>query len=228
MAADKLSGTMSTALLLALPLLQAAAARSGDPADALRAADRAFFQDTRKKGLEGWLGWFAEDAVVVRPNGPLAVGSEAIREHYGGQASFPPKGFLWEPSQATISSAGDFGWTIGNWGSDASGAAVWSGKYLTVWRKEPDGTWKVVTDCPYDPGYDKRLPGLTSPPRLLSRESERQFRSSAGDIEVSAGSWWALDDANGECGGKFVEVWRRHADQSLQQMADTGILQAHR
>jgi len=218
---------MTTALLLALPLLQAGAARAGDPAEVLRTADRAFFKDTREKGLEGWLAWFAEDAVVLPPNGALVVGSEAIREHYEGQGSFPPKGFVWEPSSASISSAGDFGWTIGSWGSDASGAPVWSGKYLTVWRKSPDGSWKVVADSPYDPGYDKQLLGLPSPPRSCCRETERSFRSPGGDLEVSAGSWWALS-GDGECGGKFLEIWRRYADQSLKLQADTGLLQDRR
>lgn len=217
---------MKIALGLALSLFPAAALGE-DPADVLRAADRAFFQDTRKNGLEGWLGWFAEDAVVFPPTGALAVGSEAIRRHYEGQGGFPPKGFVWEPDAAAISVAGDFGWTIGRWGNDAGGAPVWSGKYLSVWRKDPGGAWRVVADCSYDPGFDKRLPGLTGAPRSYSRESERQFRSSAGDLEVSAGSWLAIDDS-GECGGKYLSVWRRQADGSLQLVSDTGILQARR
>ena len=218
---------MTIALVLALSLFQAGTARPGDPADVLLAADRAFFEDTRKNGLESWLGWFAEDVVVVPPNGPLVVGSGAIRRHYEGQR-FPPPGFAWEPGTASISTAGDLGWTIGHWGSDASGTAVWSGKYMTVWRKNPGGAWRVVIDCPYDPGYDKHLPGLKSPPRSRCRDSERVFRSSSGNIEASVGSWWAHDDGEGECGGKFLEVWRRYADQSLKVQADTGILQARR
>ena len=219
---------MKTALCLALALLPESSVAADDPAEVLKAADRAFFQDTRKNGLEGWLGGFAEDAVVLPPNGPLVVGIGEIRSYYEGQGGFPPAGFAWEPETASISSAGDFGWTTGHWGSDASGKATWSGKYLSVWRKEPDGSWKVVADCPYDPGYDKRLTGLTGPPRSYSRESERQFRSSGGDLEATMGSWWAIDENSKECGGKFLTMWRRHADNSLQLMADTGLLQAVR
>jgi ketosteroid isomerase-like protein len=218
---------MKTALLLALALLQENPSRTSDPAEVLRNADRAFFKDTRANGLEGWLAWFTDDAVVVPPSGPLVVGGEAIRRHYE-QRGFPPKGFLWEPSQASISSAKDFGWTIGSWGSDAGGTAVWSGKYLTVWRKGSDGEWRVVADSPYDPGYDKRLSGLSGAPRSQYRETERQFRSSAGDLEAVAGSWLAIDAASRECGGKFLEVWRRNTDGSMQLVADTGLVQAKR
>src|SRR6185436_8339829 len=125
---------MRTALALALATLALPPAPvvSQAPGDVLRDADRAFFRDTRKNGLEGWLGWFAEDAVVFPPNGALVVGSEAIRRHYEGLASFPPAGFVWEPDVASISAAGDYGWTIGKWGNDSSGTPVWSGKYITV------------------------------------------------------------------------------------------------
>ena len=219
---------MKTALCFALALPLAGSPAPEDPADVLKAADRAFFQDTRKNGLEGWLGWFAGDAVVFPPDGALAAGSDRIRAHYESQASFPPKGFVWEPDAASISAARDFGWTIGRWGNDATGTPVWNGKYLSVWRKEPDGSWKVVADCSYDPGFDTRMPGLTGAPHSLCRESERRFRSDAGELEVSAGSWFALDDGGGECGGKFLSIWRRHADGSLQLVAETGILQARR
>jgi len=216
------------ALALATLALPPAPVVSQAPGDVLRDADRAFFRDTRKNGLEGWLGWFAEDAVVFPPNGALVVGSEAIRRHYEGLASFPPAGFVWEPDVASISAAGDFGWTIGKWGNDSSGTPVWSGKYITVWRKDPGGAWRVVADCPHDPGYDKRMAGLIGPPRSHCREAERQFHSAAGDIEVTAGSWWAIDAESAECGGKFLEVWKRQSDRSLQLVADTGLLQAQR
>src|SRR5688572_2410448 len=112
---------MKAALCLALALLPAGTAMHEDAADVLRTADRAFFQDTRAKGLEGWLAWFAEDAVVFPPAGPLAAGGAAIRRHYESEGGFPPKGFLWEPEAASIATTGDLGWTIGRWGNDASG-----------------------------------------------------------------------------------------------------------
>jgi hypothetical protein len=84
-----------------------------------------------------------------------------------------------------------------------------------------------VADCTYDPVYAERLP-IGGSPRSQCRETERQFRSSAGDLEVTAGSWSATDDGNAECGGKFLQVWRRQADRSLQLVADTGLLQAQR
>ena len=213
----------------ALALCSSPAPRApGDPADVLREADRAFCRTTREQGLEGWLAWFAADAVVFPPSGALAVGSAAVRRHYAGIDGFPAQGFLWEPESAAISAAGDFGWTTGRAGNDASGAPAWNGQYLTVWRKEADGSWKVVADCANDARYAARLPGLAGPPATIGRESEQVFRSAAGELWATAGSWWAADSSGGETGGKFLSVWCRNADGSHELVAETGILQAKR
>src|SRR5262245_21326876 len=103
------------ALVLVAPQTGASA---GDPADVLKEADRAFFRATRERGLEGWLSWFAQDAVVFPRSGALAVGSEAVRRHYSSLGGFPAKGFTWEPERAALSSGGDLGWTIGRAGND--------------------------------------------------------------------------------------------------------------
>lgn len=214
---------------LCLALLCSSGGRPvGDPADVLRDADRAFCQATRERGLEGWLSWFASDAVVFPPSGPLAVGSAEVRRHYASQNGFPPKGFVWEPESAEISAAGNFGWTSGRWGNDASGTASWAGKYLSVWRKEADGAWKAVADCALDPGYAGRLPGLSGPPQTLGRESEHAFHSAAGDMAATMGSWWANDADGNEAGGKFLSLWRKQADGTHELVTETGILQVIR
>jgi len=43
---------------------------------------------------------------------------------------------------------------------DASGKTISDkGKYLTVWKKEADGDWKVLVDT-----YNSDLPPIPSPP----------------------------------------------------------------
>jgi ketosteroid isomerase-like protein len=49
-----------------------------------------------------------------------------------------------------MSPAGDMGYTWGHYeghAKDKSGNAVTtSGRYMTIWRKQPDGQWKVALD----------------------------------------------------------------------------------
>jgi ketosteroid isomerase-like protein len=47
--------------------------------------------------------------------------------------------------------SGDFGYTWGHFeghSKDVNGNTVTtSGRYITIWRKQPDGNWKVVLDA---------------------------------------------------------------------------------
>jgi ketosteroid isomerase-like protein len=51
----------------------------------------------------------------------------------------------WRPTEGDIAASGDLGYTIGRWEfTGAEGSA--RGSYVTIWRRQPDGSWKVVVD----------------------------------------------------------------------------------
>ncbi|HUO96781.1 MAG TPA: nuclear transport factor 2 family protein [Steroidobacteraceae bacterium] len=55
----------------------------------------------------------------------------------------------WQPDLASISGSGDFGWASGPWLAyehSTEELPVAAGHYLTVWRKEPGGAWRVLLD----------------------------------------------------------------------------------
>jgi ketosteroid isomerase-like protein len=191
-----------------------------DPAAVLAIADRAFCAATRERGLEGWLSFFAADAVVFPPTGELVNGSEPIRRYYTGLA-FPPAGFLWEPDAAGIATSGDFGWTSGRFGIQAEGKTTWQGRYLSVWQRTQDA-WKVVADCGGEPRFASELTGLAGAPVTAGREAERTVRSKDGSLEAAFGHWTAGDAQGGECGGKYLSVWRRAANGRLELAAEIG------
>ncbi len=63
----------------------------------------------------------------------------------------------WEPQEAEVARSGDLGYTWGtytySWVDAESGLQSRYGKYLNIWKKQPDGKWKVLIDM-----------GNTSPP----------------------------------------------------------------
>lgn len=65
---------------------------------------------------------------------------------------FDPNGpsLTWTPTQAGVVGGGDLGYSTGRSvlkGKDAVGNAVERhAEYLTVWRKQKDGAWRVVFD----------------------------------------------------------------------------------
>ncbi len=113
------------------------------------AADMEFAKVTAEKGLDGWLSFFAKDATIFPRKGPAIQGLPAIVEYYR-KTGWTPEGLTWQPQRASISDSGDLGytWGLATWkGKDAQGKPVSGhGKYLTVWRKQSDGSWKVVAD----------------------------------------------------------------------------------
>ena len=141
--------TVSLALLL--PTLGSAvhAGEDLDGAQALLAADRAFGRAAAERGLEGWLSFFAQDATIFPPRRAIVTGLEAIRNHYG-ETGFTPEGLTWEPVSAEVAASGDLGFSYGTWSFEGPGAdgqtGRATGKYLTVWRRQADGSWKVIAD----------------------------------------------------------------------------------
>jgi len=78
----------------------------------------------------------------------ILVGPKSIEEYYTTTAS--GTSLTWRPVYASAAASGDLGFTIGesiSTGRGPSGAAVQHfGKYLTVWTRQPDGTWKFAVD----------------------------------------------------------------------------------
>jgi ketosteroid isomerase-like protein len=111
-----------------------------------------FAQATAEGGGKAFAAWFAEDGVSLGKGQPPVHGREAIAK----QATWSPKSYqlLWTPTDAMMSPGGDMGYTWGHYeghSRDADGNSnVTTGRYLTIWRKELDGTWKVVLDASSD------------------------------------------------------------------------------
>lgn len=118
-------------------------------ADVLLEADRQFALEVAERGLEAWVDWFEEEGFQLAP-GEVVRGKTAIRAYM--QDSFGTEGFLleWEPEHASISASGDLGYTFGRYRAHRTGPdgtdVVREGRYITIWHKQPDGTWKVALD----------------------------------------------------------------------------------
>jgi len=134
-------------LLLVLLTCAACFAQSG-PEQALLRADREFAQATAQRRLQGWMEYMAEDAVLF--SAKPVVGKAAIREFYAGAFANPEFQLHWQPSRGEMFPSGDMGYTVGRYELRAVNAkgerAVRRGSYLTVWKKQADGSWKVVAD----------------------------------------------------------------------------------
>lgn len=119
------------------------------PARQMAEADLAFARLAADSGAHAAFGKYAaSDATLPPGDGELTVGAAAIRARLANPARLQSV-WAWHPVYAGASAAGDFGWTAGEAtirSSPAADASVYEGKYLTVWRREPDGAIKFILD----------------------------------------------------------------------------------
>lgn len=131
-------------LLLALGIGAGAAALHADAvSDSLVQTERAFARTSVEKGMkEAFLAYLAEDAVIFRPT--AVPGVAWTRDHPN-----PPIVLDWRPAYAEVSAAGDLGFTTGPYeirSRDPKDTEVGYGTFVTVWKRQPDGGFKVAVD----------------------------------------------------------------------------------
>ena len=100
-------------------------------------------------------GNVTDDAYLLPPGAPMARGREAIHQVVAGLESMDGFSVTWEPTDAVAGDGGDLGYTVGSYEMTMpteGGPVVVSGKYLTVWQRQDDGSWKVSADMFNDNG----------------------------------------------------------------------------
>jgi ketosteroid isomerase-like protein len=134
------------------------------PAEAARAmvdSERKFYQTGQEKGTRAaFLAFLADDAVVFRP-GPVN-GKEAW-----GKRPETGLDLIWEPTFAAIARSADFGYTTGpaKWRANKKEEKFLGyGHFVSIWKKQKDGSWKVALDC-----------GIENPEPVGKPESLRMF-----------------------------------------------------
>lgn len=108
-----------------------------------------FAKDVAERGGAAFAEWFAADGVLLGNGAAPLMGKVAIAK----STTWLPKDYqlTWTPTDAMMGPSGDIGYTWSHYeghSKDASGnPVVTSGRFITVWRKEPDGSWKVALDA---------------------------------------------------------------------------------
>ncbi len=133
------------------------AADANGNVNSLVAAEKAFAAMSVSKGMrDAFLANLADSALVFRP-GPTP-GREAYEKRPAG-----PDVLSWEPTYAEVSASGDLGWTTGPWSysRDKDSDPIAFGHFVSVWKKQADGSWKVILDAGNNHDLQKNPPALT-------------------------------------------------------------------
>lgn len=124
---------------------------AADAAEAMRAADSAWLKAFTDRDLEGVVSAVEPSGHILPPNAPIVTGEEGARGMINEMFAMPGLSLSWDVTRVAVAESGDLGYTAGTYEmtfNDASGAPVSDrGKFVTIWRKQADGSWKVAEDA---------------------------------------------------------------------------------
>jgi len=130
--------------------LAVAAQTNSKAAEAIRKTDQAWMAAYASKDVEKSASFMAPDGAMYAPNAPAAQGLEAVKNMAAGMFKMPDVKLSWAPTLVEAAKSGDLGVSSGTYEfsfKDPSGKVVHDkGKYVTVWKKQADGSWKVLRD----------------------------------------------------------------------------------
>ena len=150
----------STFRICVASLLVVAAAcgtgRSGDAPgsvdllSSLRVADSSLQAAIAARDAERAATFYSEDAVLMPVAEPIVEGRAAILEEWRHVFGIPGFSNSSRLVTAAASHAGDLAYTRGTYESPMLGLkgqqVIERGKWVSVWRREPGGQWRIVVD----------------------------------------------------------------------------------
>jgi uncharacterized protein (TIGR02246 family) len=114
------------------------------------------------KDVERYMSCFADDASVFEPGRPVVTGRDAIRKGTDALFAIPGFSLSFQVAKVVVARSGDLAYSHGTYAmtmNDAKGKPVnEKGKFVTAYRKQPDGKWKVVADI-----FNSDLPAPAPP-----------------------------------------------------------------
>jgi ketosteroid isomerase-like protein len=133
-------------------LLALTTACSGDSssadAKAIQARSERWSKAGSVKDSATFATFYADDATVMLPNEPAFKGMDAIKQVLTPMMQDPNFSLSFTTDKVEVS--GILAYTQGAVTLKSTGRdgkqLVDTGKYLTVWKKQPDGSWKVIDD----------------------------------------------------------------------------------
>jgi ketosteroid isomerase-like protein len=159
-------------IVMSLSLLTACQRQATTTADThsadettLKNLDAEWSKAAGARDVDKTASYYTDDALILPPNMPTINGKQGARAMWQGMFSVPGFGGGWKASKVEVARSGDWAYVTGTYElseTDAKGKPMTDkGKYLEVWKKQGDGTWKCVidmfnSDLPSDAGEPAR------------------------------------------------------------------------
>ena len=147
---------------------------------------------------DAFMTFIADDGLLFRPG--AVNGKKWMTEHPVPPSDKRPV-LVWQPAFAVMAASGDMGFTTGPWEAKADvndEKIAGYGHFVTVWKKQADGSWRFVVDL-----------GISHPqyggPLTLWTPTDTSKKETFKPVDVTSGRAALLDRD------------RKYADEVLQQ-----------
>jgi uncharacterized protein (TIGR02246 family) len=150
---------ISLIVCLTLAVLAVGCSNTPAPPRDTRAADvqavkdleAAAAKDANAKDVDKWAGFFAEDASGLFPGAAILNGRATIKAAMASFLADPNFSLSLQSTRAMASKGGDMAYSQGTYTMTMTDPKTKKpmtdkGKYLTIFTKQPDGSWKAIAD----------------------------------------------------------------------------------
>ncbi|HMH13548.1 MAG TPA: DUF4440 domain-containing protein [Edaphobacter sp.] len=116
---------------------------------AIRTLDSQWSKTAASHDVDGTVAFYADDAILLPPDEPLAGDKASIRASWAG--TLPAMDTIsWNVKTIEVAKSGELAYLTGAWTTTAKGPngtpVPVIGKLLEVWKKQPIGQWKCAAD----------------------------------------------------------------------------------
>ena len=117
--------------------------------EAVRKADSASLKAIQEKDIDQVLSFYWNDVMWLMRDIPTIKGKEGVKEMWSGFFNDPNSWIDWKTIKVEVSNSGDLALSAGTFEirqTDEEGKTVTeNGESVVVWKKAPDGNWKLAT-----------------------------------------------------------------------------------
>lgn len=123
-----------------------------DEVQMLRQTTDSLLEALSSKDADRFSGFYDSGALFISLNGGLYHGRDDIKKSYGAGFALPGFYINGTIQEVQVARSGDIGYTLVPWDSyftNESGEKIEAkGLNLLVWKKQTNGTWRVIIDKP--------------------------------------------------------------------------------
>jgi uncharacterized protein (TIGR02246 family) len=118
---------------------------------AIKDTETAWVSDAATKDPTKFAAHYSDDGSVLLPNEPIVTGKDNILAAVKPMMADPNFALQFQPTKADVAKSGELGYTQGTYTMTMTDPKTKQpmtdkGKYVTVYRKQADGSWKAVSD----------------------------------------------------------------------------------